>query len=73
MDDCWIISDFKRMIVDDENKECFLQALRVDFLTEPWEKELYTKGLMSAVAWGKKIDKENLEYRKRNRLIDKYR
>lgn len=49
------------MIVDDENKECFLQALRVDFLTEPWEKELYTKALMSAVAWGKKIDKENLE------------
>ena len=60
------------MIVDDENKECFLQALRVDFLTEPWEKELYTKALMSAVAWGKKIDKENNEYFSKNHLIDKY-
>lgn len=57
------------MIVDDENKECLLQAMRVDFLTEPWEKELYTKALMSAVAWGKKIDKENVDYRKRNCLI----
>lgn len=60
------------MIVDDENKECFLQALRVDFLTEPWEKELYIKALASAVAWGKKIDKENNEYFSKNHLIDKY-
>lgn len=61
------------MIVDEENKQCFLQALKVDFLTEDWEREMYTNALVSAVAWGKKIDKENIEYRKRNRLIDRYR
>ena len=60
------------MIVDEDNKECFLQALRVDFLTEPWERELYTKALMSAVAWGKKIEKENIEFQKKNRFIDRY-
>lgn len=59
--------------MEEEKDIYYLQALRVDFLTEPWEKELYTKALMSSVAWGNKIDKENLEYRKRNRLIDKYR
>jgi hypothetical protein len=60
------------MIIDEENKNCFLQALRVDFLTEPWEKELYTKALMSASVWGKKIEKENKEYFSKNHLIDKY-
>ena len=61
------------MIIDEENKDCLLQAVRVDFLTEQWERELNTKALASAAAWGKKIDRENFEYRKRNRLIDRYR
>ena len=53
------------MIVTPENERFYLQAMRVDFLTEKWERELYTKALMSAVAWGKKIDKENIKYRKK--------
>lgn len=60
------------MIITDENEKFYLMALRVDFLTEPWERELYTKALMSAVAWGKKVDEQNREYFNKNHLIDKY-
>ena len=48
------------------------QALKVDFLTEHWEKKLYAGALIAADAWGKKVDEENEKYRKKNRLIDKY-
>ena len=57
------------MIVTDENKEFYLQAMKVDFLTERWEKEWYTLALMRAAAWGKKIDRQ---YRCKNNLVDKY-
>lgn len=60
------------MIVTDENKEFYLQAMKVDFLTERWEREWYTLALMEAAAWGEKKDKENKEYHKKNHLIDKY-
>lgn len=60
------------MKVTEENCEYYLQAMRVDFLTEQWEREWYILALMNAAAWGKKVDKENSEYKKNNRLIDKY-
>lgn len=60
------------MIVTDENKEFYLQAIKVDFLTERWEKEWYTLALMRAAAWGKRIDRQNKEYRSKNNLVDKY-
>lgn len=62
----------KGMKVTEANCEYYLQAMRVDFLTEQWEREWYTLVLMNAAAWGKKVDKENSEYKKNNRLIDKY-
>lgn len=60
------------MVITDDNQEFYLQALRVDFLTERWEREWYTLALMKAAAWGKKVDNENKEYKKKHRLIDKY-
>ena len=60
------------MIVTDENKEFYLQVIRVDFLTERWEKEWYTLALMRAAAWGKRIDRQNKEYRSKNNLVGKY-
>jgi hypothetical protein len=60
------------MKVTEENCEYYLQTMRVDFLTERWEREWYTLALMRAAAWGKKVDKENKEYFKKNHLIDKY-
>lgn len=60
------------MIITEENQEFYLKALKVDFLTEQWEKEWYTLALMNAAAWGKKIDKENRKYFSTNHLVDKY-
>lgn len=60
------------MIITEENQEFYLKALKVDFLTEQWEREWYTKALMSAAAWGEKVDKQNKEYYSKTRLIDKY-
>ena len=60
------------MIVTDENKEFYLQAMKVDFLTDKWEIEWYAMALMEAAAWGKIQDKKNKEYFSKNHLIDKY-
>ena len=60
------------MMITNKNKDCFIQAMKVDFLTEPWEVAWYTKALMNAVAWGEKVDKENKEYKNKHRLTDKY-
>lgn len=60
------------MLVTDENKEYYLQAVKVSFLTEPWEVEWYTAALMRAAAWGRKIDRQNKEYRMKNHLTEKY-
>lgn len=60
------------MLVTNNNKEYYLQAAKVDFLTEQLELEWYTMSLMRAAAWGRKIDKQNKEYHKKNHLTDKY-
>ena len=60
------------MTITEENEEFYLQALRVDFLTQRWEREWYALALMSAADWGKKIDRQNKEYKRTHRLIDKY-
>lgn len=60
------------MIVTPENERFYLQAMRVDFLTEKWEREWYANALMEADAWGRKVDKENREYFSKSHLIDKY-
>ena len=62
----------KGMVITEENQEFYLQALKVDFITERWEREWYTLALMRAAAWGKKVDKENKEYFSKNHLVDKY-
>lgn len=64
--------DDKGMVITDENQYFYLQAMKVDFLDKAWEREWYTLALMRAAAWGKKVDKENKEYFKKNHLIDKY-
>lgn len=53
-------------------EQCCLMAMRVGFLTERWEKEMYAGALASATAWGRKIDKQNKEYFDKNHLVDKY-
>lgn len=60
------------MIVTDENKEFYLQAMKVDFLTERWEREWYAAAIKSATEWGRKIDRINKECRQKNKLTDKY-
>ena len=60
------------MKITEENQEYFLKAMKVDFLDKAWEREWYTLALMNAAAWGKKIDKENRQYYRKNYLIDKY-
>lgn len=62
----------KGMVTTEENQYFYLQAMKVDFLTKMWERELYTLSLMRAADWGKKIDKENKEYFSKNHLVDKY-
>lgn len=60
------------MIITKENEKFYLMALRVDFLTERWERELYTKVLMSADEWGKKVDRENGKYFSKSHIVNKY-
>ena len=59
-------------MITEENEKYMLQALKVDFLDHSWERYWYAMALQRADAWGKKIDKENIEYFKKNHLIDKY-
>ena len=67
-----IYIDNEGMVITDDNQYFYLQAMKVDFLDKAWEREWYTLALMRAAAWGKKVDKENKEYFKKNHLIDKY-
>ena len=60
------------MTITEENQEFYLQAMKVDFLDKAWEREWYATALMNAANWGKRIDKENKEYFKKNKLINKY-
>lgn len=60
------------MVITEENQEFFLMAMKVDFLNKAWEREWYTKALMKASKWGKKVDEENRKYFSKNHLIDKY-
>ena len=56
----------------DEITEYYLQAMKVDFLTEKWERDWYALSLFRSAAWGKKIDKQNEEYFNKTHLVDKY-
>ena len=67
-----IYIDNEGMVITEENQYFYLQAMKVDFLDKAWEREWYTLALMKAAAWGKKIDKQNKEYYRKNRIIDKY-
>ena len=60
------------MVITEENQEFYLKAMKVDFLTEQWEKEWYTIALMNAAIWGKRVDEENKKYFSKNHLVDKY-
>lgn len=60
------------MIVTDENKKYYLEAIKVDFLTEELEREHYAAAIKSAIEWGQKIDRNNKEYIRKNSLVDKY-
>lgn len=46
-------------------------AEKVEFLNKR-EKAHYADVLIEAMQWGRKKDKENKEYFKKNHLIDKY-
>ena len=58
------------MIVAEGNEKYILEAVKVDFLTERWEKEMYAVALIQANEWGKKIDKQAKEYKQNHRLIN---
>ena len=58
------------MEVTGENVKYIFEAIKVDFLTERWEKEMYAAALIEANEWGKKIDEQNKEYKKKHRLIN---
>ena len=53
-------------------KDCLFDISDVSFISSYQEAEMYTKAIVSALRWGKKIDKENKEYFSKNHLIDKY-
>lgn len=48
------------------------EAQKVEFLTTKEEKNHYAQVLLEAAEWGRKKDKENVEYFSKNHLIDKY-
>ena len=55
----------------EEIEQCIKQALKVDFLTEQWEKERYAAALIEALKWGKKVGKNN-ERNSLKTMADKY-
>ena len=59
-------------LTKEEEDEVRQKLSEVESITEVWEKNLFATAMMEAKRWGEKIDKENKEYRKKNRLIDKY-
>lgn len=56
----------------EDEKECIAMAKQVDFLKTKEEYELYAGALLAAKKWGEKVDNQNKEYRKKNRLTNKY-
>ena len=58
------------MKVTGENEKFILETMKVDFLTKRWEMEMYAAALIEANEWGKKIDEQNKEYKKKHRLIN---
>lgn len=44
-----------------ENEKYYLQAMKVDFLTERWEIDWYANALMEADEWGKKTEAKKKE------------
>jgi hypothetical protein len=59
-------------LTKEEENEVRQKLSEMESITEGWEKNLFATAMMEAKRWGEKIDKENKEYRKKNRLIDKY-
>lgn len=59
-------------LTKEEEDEVRQKLSEMESITEGWEKNLFATAMMDAKRWGEKIDKENKEYRKKNRLIDKY-
>lgn len=59
-------------LTKEEEDEVRQKLSEMESITEGWEKNLFATAIMDAKRWGEKIDKENKEYRKKNRLIDKY-
>jgi hypothetical protein len=59
-------------LTKEEEDEVRQKLSEMESITEGWEKNLFATAMMEAKRWGEKIDKENKEYRKKNRLIDKY-
>jgi hypothetical protein len=71
---CNIVDTYiERMIITQDNQEFYLQAMKVDFLDKAWEREWYTLALMRAAAWGREMEEKNNNFKKKNRLVDKYR
>lgn len=60
------------MKLTDETEKHLLEALHTDILTERWEREAFANALVEAERWGKKIDKENEDNKKKNRFYNKY-
>lgn len=59
-------------LTKEEEDEVRQKLSEMESITEGWEKNLFATAMMEAKRWGEKIDKENKEYRKKKRLIDKY-
>lgn len=53
-------------------KDAFKEAQKVGFLSTLDEKLTYAYHLLKAAEWGRKKDKENKEYFRKNHLADKY-
>lgn len=56
----------------EDEKECMAMAKQVDFLETKEEYELYAGALLAAKKWGEKVDNQNKEYKKKNRLTNNY-
>lgn len=60
------------MVINDLT-DAFIEAQKVDFITTYQEQAHYAQVLLEAAEWGRKKDKENKEYFRKNHLIDKYK
>ena len=73
MEDTKEINGIEFTELEKDTIEAAAMTERVGFLTKSWERQMYSSVLVKAMQWGRKKDKENREYYRKNRLIDKYR